>query len=203
MFSTLTSNRLKRDHILNASRLIIHSESNLRSIERILARIRKAATKRNFLVHGMATMSTKYPGRITVYGTSADLEPALSHYESWSLQDLQDFRRHLTAIAVDLDGLFRVINRARRRPLPEIRGKEPNAPWEIANSRRRVQPSKQPALPKSSQQSQRKPAKLSSAQKRALRERGRRYVAGLSRYSSHFTWDFSLKTAGQSRLAPG
>jgi hypothetical protein len=171
IFSTLTSNRLNRDCILNTSRLMIHSETHLHSIERILARIRKAAAKRNFLVHGTAGMNTKYPGRMTIYGTSADLEPALAHYESWSISDLQDFRRHLGTITSDLDKLFRVIDRAKRRPLHETRGKEPDAPWVMANSPRRVRPSKQPTQPKSSQRSQRKPTKLSSAQKRALREK--------------------------------
>ena len=119
ILGSLAANRPKRDLMQNCANLSLTSDAKLKMVERILRRTTKAASKRNFLAHGMAGHHQKHPDRITVSGVSADLQPALRHYLSYRKKDLLDLRDTIRAIASDAEKIAPTIWRARRRPLPQ------------------------------------------------------------------------------------
>lgn len=119
ILGSLQANRPKRDLIQNCANLSLISDAKLKLVERILRRTAKAASKRNFLAHGMAGHHQKYPENITVMGVAADLKPALQHYLSYTEKDLIALRDTIKSIAEDAHAIAPAIWRARRRPLPQ------------------------------------------------------------------------------------
>ena len=119
ILGTLTANRPKRDLIMNCAKLSIMNMDKVKIIERLLRRTAKAASKRNFLAHGMAAYHQKYPDCVTVSGISADLEPALSHYIAFSEKDLKAIYDTISKISEDIYETLPIIWRARRRSLPQ------------------------------------------------------------------------------------
>lgn len=119
ILGSLTANRTKRDLIANCANLVLVSDARLKQVERLLRRTGKAASKRNFLAHGQGLYHQKYPDRVTVSGVSADLKPALHHYQSYAEPDLRQLRDTIDKIAEDLQAIAPQIWRARRRPLPQ------------------------------------------------------------------------------------
>jgi hypothetical protein len=119
ILGTLMANKPKRDLIYNSALISLQSEQQIKKIERTMRRTAKVASKRNFLAHGMAMYHQKYPMMITVYGISADQEPALSHYLAYSQSELIKIRDTINAISEHIGELCPVIWRARRKPLPQ------------------------------------------------------------------------------------
>jgi hypothetical protein len=65
LLATLASNRMKREVIQSCALVTLQSEARIRDVVRVLRRIAKAASKRNFLAHGTAGYHQKYPDAVT------------------------------------------------------------------------------------------------------------------------------------------
>lgn len=173
ILGTLNSNKIKRDLIQNCTMLSLTNEEKIRQIERVLRRIAKVSSKRNFLAHGIGGFHQKYPDRITVTGFSADLKPALSHYLAFGLDDLAEIRSTLDVLSGDIQRIVPAIWRARRRALPETPLQtHPDDMGFVGNHRQ--PPREKQQIPRQPSPKKPRPKKLSSAQKRAaLHERER------------------------------
>ena len=169
VLGTLNSNKIKRDLIQNCATLSLSTVSKVKLIEGVLRRIAKVASKRNFLAHGIGGFHQKYPDRITVTGISPDLKPALSHYLAFRVEDLEEIRNTLDVLSGDIQNLVPIIWRAKRQPLPQTPLQKHPHDMGFARNHRRPPREKQQSQPQPLQKKQR-PKKLSSAQKRALRE---------------------------------
>jgi len=169
VLSTITSNKIKRDLILNCASLSLASKQHQRDINGLMRRAAKIASKRNFLAHGKGAYHQRYPNQITFFGLSADLKPALHHYLSYSLFDLIALRDDINVLVSDVFNLAPIIWKARRRPSLEIRPQELGDGLLMTRNHRPLPP-EAPHTPPPASPPKARVRKLSSAQKRALRQ---------------------------------
>lgn len=89
---TVTANKLKRDIVLNVARIMLARAEDVAKIEKILARMARAARNRNYLVHASYGLSFSRRFKLRVLSLDAQEDPAIVHYQEFSESDLLNIK---------------------------------------------------------------------------------------------------------------
>ena len=116
ILGTATSNRLKRDIVLNVARVILARAADLKGVEKILARMARAASTRNQFAHaGFGLHHERGRFYLRVLSLDAREQFGLFTYEYFSKKDLENVKNQFAALRNDTVSLAFVLKKARRR----------------------------------------------------------------------------------------